>query len=98
MNKEELDIDIVIANEQARVAAGKLASKRADCLAFSGAKFEDVVGLKSTKIVENLIADVQTGELNSGNTVNSFNAFFGNYKYQYDKFNDKMRSKTGFAV
>jgi len=90
-NKEALDIDIVIANEQARVAAGELASNRADCICFIGARFEDVVGLPSAKIVENLINDVMNGELNSGNTANSFNAFFGNYKQQYDKFNDKTR-------
>jgi hypothetical protein len=90
-NKEELDIDIVIANEQARVAAGTLASDRADCIAFIGAKFEDVVGLPSAKIVENLIADVMTGELNNSGTANSYCATFGNYKQQYDKFNDKMR-------
>jgi len=90
-NKEEIDIDIVIANEQARTQAGLLAAERADCICFIGAKFEDVVGLQSAKIVENLIKDVQTGELNSGNTANSFNAFFGNYKYQYDKWNDKFR-------
>jgi len=30
MNKEEVDIDIIIANESARVAAGTLASDRAD--------------------------------------------------------------------
>lgn len=90
-NKEEVDIDIVIANEQARVQAGLLASERKDCIAFIGAKFEDVVGLSSSKIVENLIKDVMTGELNSAGTANSFCAFFGNYKYQYDKFNDKFR-------
>jgi len=90
-NKEEVDIDIVIANERARSVSGKLALERADCIAFIGAKFEDVVGLPSSKIVENLIADVMTGELNSGNTTNSYCATFGNYKQQYDKFNDKMR-------
>jgi len=90
-NKEEIDIDIVIANEQARVQAGTLASERADCIAFIGAKFEDVVGLPSAKIVENLIADAMTGELNNGGTANSYCATFGNYKQQYDKFNDKMR-------
>ena len=84
-------IDIVIANEAARTQAGLLASDRADCICFIGARFEDVVGLQSAKIVENLIKDAQTGELNSGNTANSFNAFFGNYKYQYDKYNDKFR-------
>jgi len=30
MNKEELDVDIVIGNENARIAAGTLASERAD--------------------------------------------------------------------
>ena len=90
-NKEELDIDIIIANEKARATAGTLASDRADCICFIGAKFDDVVGLPSSKIVENLIADAQTGELNSGGTANSFCAVFGNYKMQYDKFNDKMR-------
>jgi len=55
------------------------------CIAFLGAKFEDVVGLKSTKIVENLIADTLTGDLNNGGVANSFCATFGNYKYQYDQ-------------
>lgn len=90
-NKEMIDIDIVIANEAARVAAGTLASDRADCIGFIGAKFEDVVGLASAKIVENLTKDVLTGDLNNGGTANSYNAFFGNYKYQYDKYNDKFR-------
>ena len=90
-NKEEVDIDIIIANEQSRVAAGVIASERRDCIAFIGSKFEDVVGLPSAKIVENLIADVSTGELNNGSTANSYCAYFGNYKQQYDKFNDKMR-------
>jgi phage tail sheath protein FI len=90
-NKEEIDIDIVIANEKARVASGQLAYERADCIAFIGARFEDVVGFPSAKIVENLIADVTDGELHNSAITNSFCATFGNYKQQYDKFNDKMR-------
>lgn len=90
-NKEDIDVDIVIANEAARVVAGKLASERADCIAFIGARFEDVVGLKSTAVIEKLILDVTTGELNNSSVANSFSAAFGNYKYQYDKFNDKFR-------
>jgi len=61
------------------------------CIAFHGAKFEDVVGLPSAKIIENLIADVSTGEMNNGGTSNSYNAYFGNYIQVYDQFNDKMR-------
>lgn len=90
-NKEDIDVDIVIANEQARVVAGTLASERADCIAFIAPRFEDIVGLKSAVIVQNLVADVLDGELNTGGTANSFSAYFGNYKYQYDKFNDKFR-------
>jgi len=55
------------------------------CIAFIGATFGDVVGLPSAKIVENLIADATTGELNNAGTANSFCAFFGNYKSQYDR-------------
>ena len=55
------------------------------CIAFIGAKFDDVVGLSSSKIVENLIADSMTGELNSATTATSFCAVFGNYKQQYDQ-------------
>jgi len=90
-NKEEVEIDIVIGNEKARVAAGTLATERADCIAFLGSKYEDVVGLPSAKIVENLVKDVQTGELNNGGTATSYCAYFGNYKKQYDVINDKMR-------
>jgi len=86
---ENLDVDIVISNERARIAAGKLATERADCIAFHGPRMEDVVGLSSTKIVENLINDVQTGEMNNGATSNSYNAYFGNYLQIYDKFFDR---------
>jgi len=90
-NKETLDIDIVIANETYRKAAGSIASGRKDCIAFIGSRFEDTVGLKSALVVENLTKDVLTGELNAAETANDFCAFFGNYKYQYDQYNDKMR-------
>jgi len=66
-------------------------STATDCIAFIGAKFEDVVGLQSAVIVENLVKDVMNGDLNAAATATSFCAFFGNYKQQYDKFNDKMR-------
>jgi len=90
-NKEELDVDIVIGNEKARVAAASLATDRGDCISFLAASYDEVVGLKSTEIVQNLINTVLNGELAQGSVVTSFNAYFGNYKQQYDKYNDKMR-------
>ena len=80
-----ITVDIVIGNEAARIAAGKLAYERADCIAFLGSTFSEVVGLSSSKIVENLTNTVLTGELNNASTANSYNAFFGNYKQQYDQ-------------
>ena len=88
-NKEQIDIDIVISNElDAGISAKNLVDARQDCIAFVGAEYGDVVGQKSTTAVANLVAWRQTGNLN-------FNDMFvvacGNYKYQYDRYNDKYR-------
>lgn len=87
---EGLDIDYIIANETARTAAGSLAQNRQDCLAVIGAKY-DIVGQKSTKIVELLLDDVNQGEIASGSTRNSYCAYFGNYAQIWDQYNDKYR-------
>ena len=87
---EGLDIDYVIANELVRTAAGELAVSRADCLAIIGANYE-IVGQKSTKIVELLLDDVNNGEIASGSTRNSYCAYFGNYAQIWDTYNDKFR-------
>jgi hypothetical protein len=90
-NKEELDIDLVITNERARIAGCAIATDRADCIAFSTPTYEQVIGLSSIKIVENMNDDVLNGEMASGSAANSYNAYFGNYISIYDKFNDKIR-------
>ena len=87
---EGLDIDYVIANELVRTAAGELAGSRGDCLAIIGANYE-IVGQKSTKIVELLLDDVNNGEIASGSTRNSYCAYFGNYAQIWDTYNDKYR-------
>ena len=88
-NKEEVDIDIVIANERDfGVSAYNLVTERQDCIAFIGAEYDDVVGKKASTAVTNLKAWRATGNLN-------FNSMFmvacANYKYQYDRYNDKNR-------
>lgn len=88
-NKEEIDIDIIIGNElDSGASAKELAEKRADCLAFIGANYSDVVGKKNSDAVLNLINWRTNGTLN-------FNSMFtvacGNYKYMYDRYNDKNR-------
>lgn len=87
-NKEEFDVDLVIANEADPIAAINLAKDRADCIAFVGARQVDCVCAKSSIAVTKLVDYVTSGELN---VESSFAAFFGNYKYQYDKWNDTYR-------
>jgi hypothetical protein len=88
-NKEEVDIDIVIANELDNGDSAKnLAETRLDCIAFLGAKYSDCVGQKAASAVSNLVTWRKTGDAN-------FNSMWvvacGNYKYQYDRYNDKNR-------
>jgi hypothetical protein len=88
-NKEELDIDIVIANElDAGVSAKNLVETREDCIGFIGANYVDAVGKKAAEATSKLIDWRMSGAAN-------FNSMFvvacGNYKYQYDRYNDKYR-------
>lgn len=88
-NKEELDIDIVIANElDAGVSAKNLADTRQDCIAFIGANYGDTVGKKAADAVSLLVAWRKSGAINYNNM---FCVANGNYKYQYDRYNDKYR-------
>jgi phage tail sheath protein FI len=94
LNKEELDIDIVIANETNSSAVVDLVEERKDCIGFIGATYSSVVGQKSALAVGNLIEWRKgTGAFSTDNvSVNSmFAVACGNYKYQYDRYNDKYR-------
>lgn len=88
-NKEELDIDIIIGNElDSGASAKELAEQRKDCIAFIGANYSDTVGKKSSDAVSKLITWRTTGSLNYNSM---FVAAFANYKYMYDRYNDKNR-------
>jgi hypothetical protein len=89
-NKEEVDVDIIIANEQAHLAASTLAMNRADCICYVGALYENVIGLKSSDIVAKQIAYVNDPS-SPMNLNTSFVAFYDNYAQFYDKWNDKLR-------
>ena len=88
-NKEEVDVDIVIANElDGGVSAKNLCETRKDCIGFIGANYGDTVGKKSSDAVSALISWRMTGDVNYNNM---FVVACGNYKYQYDRYNDKNR-------
>lgn len=88
-NKEELDIDIIIGNElDSGASAKELAETRKDVIAFIGANYGDTVGKKSSDAVAKLIEWRTTGSLNFNSM---FTVAIGNYKYMYDRYNDKNR-------
>lgn len=88
-NKEELDIDIVIGNElDGGISAKNLVESRQDCIAFVGINYADVVGQKSATATGNLVTWRKSG---GGNFNSMFVVAAGNYKYQYDRYNDKYR-------
>ena len=89
-NKEAVDIDIIIANEvDGGSSAHSLVSSREDCIAFIGAKYEDVVGKKASDAISNLLEWRKSGDLNNKSSM--FNVACANYKYQYDRYNDVYR-------
>ena len=87
-NKEELDIDIIIANElDAGVSAKNLVDTRKDCICFIGCKYDDVVNKKAADAVTNLV----NWRKFKANYNDMFCVACGNYKYMYDRYNDVYR-------
>lgn len=86
-NKEEIDIDIVIANElDDGASAVALVNERKDCIVFIGANYEDCVGKKASVAVGNLVEWRQHGSINFNNM---FVVACANYVYQYNMYLDK---------
>ena len=98
-NKDDLDVDIVIANEKDDgYSAIILVNTRLDCVAYIGSRYEDCVGQRSASATKALIGYRKGNGTVSGRGVgavqsisNMFCALFGNYKYQYDNYNDTYR-------
>ena len=85
-NIDEIDVDLIIANEKAPIASMNLSALRRDCIAYVGATYGDTVGKTAIKATEAIVSATKTGLMNV-NTV--YSAFYGNYKFQFDKFTGK---------
>lgn len=83
-NNEEVEIDIVMANELYQQAAAELVLKRLDCVAYISAPKEICVGLKATEATRKHLEWRKELNYNS-----SYIAIFSNYKYQYSPDLDK---------
>ena len=87
-NVEQVDIDIVIGNEADNgKSAIELAMSRKDCVAFVGASAASCVNVTANRATQGIIDERN----NIVNYDTSYAAYFGNYKYQYDRFNDTNR-------
>lgn len=103
-DRESLYVNLMIAGavagESAEMAttvqkhASAIGETRKDCLVLISPPRETVVGLDTTVAVDNLI-DWRTAqgayELNNMNISTTYSFIDGNYKYQYDKYNDVNR-------
>lgn len=74
-----------------------VAALRADCAGFISPPRDLIVNLPTSTAVKNMV-EWRTGQTSAGapavnnmNVNTSFVFFDGNYKYQYDKYNDKYR-------
>jgi hypothetical protein len=103
-DSEALHVNLMIAGscagEDAEVASTvqkhvvSLADERLDCLVLISPPRETIVNIGLTRAVDNLIAWREgTGAYEAANmNISSTYAFIdGNYKYQYDKYNDVNR-------
>lgn len=87
-NVEELDVDIIIGNEEDDGNSQiDLQAKRKDCIQFYGSPYEVSTHKKATEAVQS----IEDWRNNSLGWNSMFACVQGNYKYQYDRYNDKNR-------
>lgn len=91
-NKEDLDVDYIIGNElDYGASALNLAEFRKDCIAYIGIPRE----YKNTSMcIGQRTNDATTNIIKFKNSINyntMWCALHGNYKYQYDRYNDTYR-------
>lgn len=89
-DKESIEIDLPFAGGASQIASEymleNVAAARADCLGFVSPEFDDLVNITNySTIVTNIVT---TRNLYNSN---SYAFMDGNYKYQYDVYNDKYR-------
>lgn len=84
-NAEEISIDLFIANELANVEVVSFELSLGEMVAIAGARYEDCVGLKREKGVEN----VYTWSLEILIFNDKYGVFYGKFTEIYDIYNDK---------
>lgn len=90
---DQVDVNLIFAGgalgDTQRHIVENIASIRKDCLAFISPHREDVVN--SLSPVTNMTDRVNGSGVNHLNLGSSYAFMDGNYKYQYDLYNDKFR-------
>lgn len=92
-NNEEIDINLPFVGgatgDVMRHVIQNIAESRKDCLAFISPHQNDVV--QALAPVTNIVDRVNGSGTDHLNVGSSYSFMDGNYKYQYDQFNDKYR-------
>ena len=90
-NPEEFDVNIIIDAGHSAVIqqylVDNICESRLDCVAVMSVAYSDVVGVAAGTAATNCATYKQT----TLNRSSSYAAVYGNWKYQYDKYNDKYR-------
>lgn len=94
-NADEIDVDVLfcgcidITNGATVIQhiIDNICEVRRDCRVVFGAKKVDVVNKTAATAISNMLTFIST-DINKDST---FAAMYGNYKYQYDRYNDEYR-------
>lgn len=90
-NPEEVDINLIFdganCNQTVQLALISMAESRKDCVAILGVPKSTVVGVSTPEVANANVVSYRKFKLQSS----SYAALYNNWKYQYDKVNDKYR-------
>jgi hypothetical protein len=90
-NAEEFDVNLIIDGGNVDATIQKyiiaMCESRMDCMAILGVPRSEVVGIPAGTATTNCA----TYKKDTLDSASSYGAIYGNFKYQYDKFNDVYR-------
>ena len=86
-----VDVSLLIAGDANATLSGELVDivdARKDCVVFVSPEYADVVGVTSVSTQVDNVVDYRNNQLNKSS---SYAVMDSGWKYQYDRYNDKLR-------
>lgn len=88
---DTVDVSLLISGNASASLAGEIVDivdARKDCVAFISPEYDDVVGVTSVSTQTDNVVDFKDNQLNKSS---SYAVLDSGWKYQYDRYNDKLR-------